>query len=96
MGTEENRERGMKPVHISSGGLDRLTLVRLTGQGSVRLRRQVDASISEGAPTHAVLGPDLVLVGLGILEVLNQQHPLLGVVDLYFLWSTHRLCKDTG
>ena len=66
----------------------------LTGQRSCGLRCQVDGGVSEWTPAHAVHGPDFVLVGLGALQVLDQQHALLRVVDLYLLSGALWLCEE--
>ena len=63
----------------------------LTGEGPDGLGGQVDGGVAVGAPAHAVLGADLVHVGLGPLQVLNQQHALLRVIDLHRLSRAHGL-----
>lgn len=64
----------------------------LTGHGSVWLGGQVDGGIPVGAPADAVARTHVVAVGLGGLEVLNQEHALPGVVDFHLLGGADGLC----
>lgn len=67
-----------------------------TGHGSGGLGCQVEGGVTERSPANTVLGPHLVVVGLAALQVLDQQHSFLCVINLHLLVGTHGLCADKG